>query len=68
MNRGSGDLYPVLKEAIKERYDDVRVSSTGCLGNCATGISVVIMPDDLWLGEVTKDDIPSILDKLSEKN
>jgi len=65
MKRGAGDVYPKLKAAIKERYSDVRVSKTGCLGNCLTGTSVVVMPDDAWLGEVTEEDIEEILNMLS---
>jgi len=61
MNRGASELYPILKTAIKEAMTDVRVSRTGCLGRCSTGATVVIMPDDIWLGEVTIDDIPEIV-------
>jgi len=61
MNRGAGELYPALKEAVKAAMSDVRVSRSGCLDQCATGAMVVIMPDDVWLGEVTVDDIPAIV-------
>ncbi len=62
MQRGAGELYPAIKAAVKEATTDVRVSKTGCLGQCSTGSTVVIMPDDIWLGEVTADDIPEIID------
>jgi sirohydrochlorin cobaltochelatase len=65
MKRGAGDLYPALKAAVKEATVDVRVSKTSCMGVCATGSTVVIMPDNIWLGEVSVDDIPEILAMLS---
>lgn len=61
MQRGAGELYPALKAAIKAATGDVRVSRTGCLGQCLMGPTVVIMPDDIWLGEVTLEDIPKIV-------
>ncbi len=66
MKRKAGELYPKLKEAIKAQFSDVRVSRTGCLGNCGTGPTVVIMPDDVWLGEVGEGGIAEILEKLEK--
>ncbi len=60
--RGSADIHKKLKAAVKERAADIRVSKTGCLDNCATGVSVVIMPDDIWLGDVKETDIPEIIE------
>ncbi|PJA45884.1 ferredoxin [Candidatus Uhrbacteria bacterium CG_4_9_14_3_um_filter_50_9] len=59
--KGSIDLHQKIKEAIKAVDPEIRVSRTGCLGNCASGVSVVIMPDNLWLGEVTEADIAEIV-------
>lgn len=59
--KGSVELHAKIKAAIKASCPDVRVSKSGCLGNCKTGISVVIMPDDIWLGRVTEADIPEIV-------
>lgn len=63
--RGAVDIFDQLKAAVKERFTDVRVVRTGCLNNCLAGISVVIMPDDIWLGEVTEADIPELLERLA---
>ena len=62
--RGAETLYERLKGAVKAQFTDVRVVRTSCLNNCDTGVSVVIMPDDIWLGEVTEGDIPAILERL----
>lgn len=58
---GSVELHAKIKTAVKAAVPGVRVSRSGCLGNCKTGISVVIMPDDIWLGRVTEADIPEIV-------
>ena len=65
MKRCDAEFYATLKARIKETYTDVRVSKTGCLGACSTGTMVVIMPDNIWLGEVGLEDIPEILNKVS---
>jgi (2Fe-2S) ferredoxin len=62
--KGSVDLHLKLKAAVKALDPQIRVSKTGCLGNCKSGASVVIMPDDVWLGGVTEEDIPKILEML----
>lgn len=63
--RGAEDIFDQLKAAVKEKFTDVRVVRTGCLNNCDTGTSLVIMPDNIWLGEVTESDIPELLAKLA---
>lgn len=63
--RGSIQLFEKLKGAVKARFTDVRVVRTSCLNNCDTGATVVIMPDNIWLGEVTEHDIPTLLEQLA---
>ncbi len=58
----SPDLYKSLKARIKDAVPNVRVSSTGCLGNCLSGAAVTIQPDNIWLGEVTEGDIDEIIE------
>ena len=55
-------LYRELKAAIRAKDPNVRVSKTGCLGNCLSGATVAIMPDNVYLGDVTQDDIEKIID------
>lgn len=59
--RGSEDLYLAMKKAFAEAAPDIRVSKTGCLGPCTTGASVVVMPDDVWLGNVRVEDVPELV-------
>lgn len=62
--RGGEELFFEIKDRVKQADPSIRVSRTGCLGNCLSGPIVVIMPDNLWFGEVTKEDIPSLLEKI----
>lgn len=59
--KGAGDLHLKLKEAMKAADLTVRVSKTGCLDRCVDGITVAIMPDDVWIGGATEADIPEIV-------
>lgn len=59
--QGGAELHSELKAAIKAVDPTIRVSKTGCLGSCKSGITVVIMPDNIWLGDVTSEDIPELV-------
>ncbi len=59
--KGSVELHAKLKEAVRAVATDVRVVKTGCLDSCPGGASVVVMPDGLWFGKVTQEDIPEIV-------
>lgn len=59
--KGGVALHAHLKQSVREAGLGVRVSRSGCLDNCTTGPSVVIMPDNMWLGGVTDQDVPRIV-------
>lgn len=40
---------------------DVLVSSSGCLGPCASGPTVVVYPEGTWYGPVTCSDVEDIV-------
>ncbi|MEK7545988.1 MAG: (2Fe-2S) ferredoxin domain-containing protein [Patescibacteria group bacterium] len=61
--KGAAELHFKLKEAMKAADLTVRVSKSGCLDRCTEGVTVAIMPDDVWLGEATEADIPEIVAK-----
>lgn len=58
----SEQLYQKIKDALSKTVIDVRVVSTGCLGKCANGPTVVLMPQNKWLIEVKESDIPEIVE------
>ncbi len=59
--QGGVELHKHIKEAVKLVDPTIRVSRSGCLDNCSTGPTVVIMPDQIWLGGVTNEDVPRIV-------
>jgi (2Fe-2S) ferredoxin len=59
---GSDAVRDALKARLKGLGLPVRVSKTGCMGMCATGPTVVLMPDGLWLGEVSLDDVDALVE------
>lgn len=61
--KAAEELYTEMKRAFMEADPTIRVVKTGCLGPCLTGASVVIMPDDVWLGEVRVQDVPGLVEQ-----
>lgn len=71
-NRGSAELQKKLKEYTKSRNlkGRVRVSRAMCLGMCAVGPNVCVMPENIWYRGVTEADLEEIrrrwIDPLAE--
>lgn len=59
------ELYHKLKLAIAAADPHIRVSKTGCLGNCESGATIAIMPDNVYLGEVKESDIEEIVQRVT---
>ena len=64
-NRGSAELQKKLKEYVKSKglNTRIRVSRAMCLGLCAEGPNICVMPDNAWYQRVTKDDLPAIIER-----
>ena len=64
-NRGSRDLQKELKAFVKERglQKKIRISRAMCLGICDIGPNIFIQPENVWLNDVQKDDLPFLIDK-----
>jgi (2Fe-2S) ferredoxin len=41
----------------------VRANNSGCLDQCATGVTVVVYPEQVWYGHVTVADVPEIIER-----
>jgi (2Fe-2S) ferredoxin len=52
-----------LKNAVNEKgwKGKVRISTSGCMGVCAKGSNVIIYPQNVWLSEVSPDDVGEII-------
>jgi (2Fe-2S) ferredoxin len=40
---------------------DVRANGAGCLDACEFGVSLVVYPEQIWYGAVTKKDVEEII-------
>jgi (2Fe-2S) ferredoxin len=52
-------------EEIDERdlSGDVMVTNTGCFGICEKGPVVVVYPEGVWYGNVTEEDVETIVEQ-----
>lgn len=64
-SKGSVDLVQRFMEEIDDRdlSSDVMVTNTGCFGICDKGPIVVIYPQGVWYGNVTEDDVETIVEQ-----
>lgn len=62
-SKGSLEVREHFKTRIKELglNLEVRANGAGCLDACEFGVSVVIYPEQIWYGGVTKDDVEEII-------
>jgi len=63
------EIREALKSELKERglrkmYRDGECS---CIGLCKKGVNAVIWPDGIYLGNLTEDDVPRLVDFLEGK-
>ena len=63
----------LIKDALKSALKDMglwgssaRVSTSGCLGNCAHGPNVYIYPQEIMFSGCTVEDVPAILDAITK--
>jgi (2Fe-2S) ferredoxin len=47
----------------RQCFDKVAVTATGCIGPCGSGPSVLVYPESVMYGGVTKDDVNAIFDE-----
>lgn len=61
--KGSSELREHLKQKIKEigLNSSIRVNSSGCLDACEFGAVVLVYPEQVWYGGVTKNDVDEII-------
>jgi (2Fe-2S) ferredoxin len=58
-------FYLQLQE--RQLFDKVQVTTTGCLGPCSEGPSVLVYPEGIMYAGVSKDDVSEIFDNHLEK-
>lgn len=63
---GSDAVRAALKAGVKAAglSREVRVTRSGCLGQCGHGPNVVLWPDNVWYAGVSMEDVPALLEHL----
>ena len=59
------EVFRQLREIAKERklHPTIRVAQAKCLGQCATGVNIMVYPENVWHSQVRFEDIPFIAEK-----
>jgi (2Fe-2S) ferredoxin len=58
-----------VRDEFKKRLHEiglkgvVRANQAGCLDQCATGVTVVVYPEQVWYGHVTAADVPELIER-----
>ena len=62
--KGSPEIREAFKAEIKQRglKGVVRANKAGCLDQCAQGPAIVVYPEGIWYGGVTKEDVAEIME------
>lgn len=65
--RSSAPLAEALKDAVNKAglKGRVRVSKTGCLGQCNLGPNVMVFPEGTWFSHVGPEDVPAIVEAVT---
>ena len=60
--KGSEELPLAFKQALDARgVKGMRINKAGCLDACERGCAVVVYPEGVWYGGVTKGDVEQIV-------
>lgn len=64
--QGSVAIWMALKASVKELglADEIRVSKSGCVGQCGHGPMACVYPHDVWYGALSEEDVAPLLDHL----
>ena len=62
--KGGLELLTAFREEVSRRNlnEEIYVTKTGCTSQHHCGPTVIIYPDGVWYKEVSKDDIPEIIE------
>lgn len=63
-HKGGSEVLQAFWAELQKRnaYDTVSVTYSGCLGPCNTGANVLVYPEGVLYGNVSKDDVADIFD------
>lgn len=58
---GSSEVLAAFRQADKPK--GVMIAESDCMGQCGSGPTVRVMPDDVWYCRVTAADVPRIIEQ-----
>lgn len=63
---GADAIRQALKDGVHEAglQGEVRVTKSGCFGQCGHGPMAVMWPDNVWYAKLTPEDVPALLEHL----
>jgi len=63
--KGGPEVRDALKKALAARGLNkiIRANNAGCLDQCASGVTVVVYPEQVWYGHVTPADVPEWVER-----
>jgi (2Fe-2S) ferredoxin len=63
--KGCSEVFDEFLWHLQQRnlFDKVQVTATGCMGPCSEGPSVLVYPEGVMYGALTKDDVAAIFDE-----
>jgi (2Fe-2S) ferredoxin len=63
--RGCVEVFDEFLSQLQNRncFDKVAITNTGCLGPCDRGPNVLVYPEGIMYGNVTKDDVATIFEQ-----
>jgi (2Fe-2S) ferredoxin len=65
LHKGGEEVRAEFKKLISDLglKDSVRANNAGCLDQCEHGVTVVVYPEQVWYGRVTKADVKEIVER-----
>lgn len=63
--KGGNEVLQAFWTELQKRnaYDSIAVTYSGCLGPCDQGANVLVYPEGVLYGKVTKEDVVEIFDQ-----
>ena len=65
MEKGCSDVFNAFLDQFQQRnlWNDFQVTSTGCLGPCQAGPSVLVYPEGIMYAGVKPSDVASVINE-----
>ncbi len=63
--KGCADVMNEFMNEIQSRnlFEKIALTNTGCMGPCMFGTNVLVYPEGVMYGNVTKEDVKTIIDE-----